>query len=70
VKIDDFFAELKRRNVYKTGVAYAAVGWLLIQIATQVLPFFEIPNSAVRLVLLLIAIGFPIALVSDTTPNF
>ena len=47
-----FFAELKRRNVYKVAVAYAVVGWLLIQVATQVFPFFEIPNWAVRLVVL------------------
>jgi TolB-like protein/Tfp pilus assembly protein PilF len=59
----NFFAELKRRNVYKVAVAYAVVGWLLVQIATQVFPFFEIPNWAVRLVVLLIIIGFPIALV-------
>ena len=58
-----FFAELKRRNVYKVAVAYAVVGWLLIQIATQVFPFFEIPNWAVRLVVLLLIIGFPVALI-------
>ena len=58
-----FFAELKRRNVYKVAVAYAVVGWLLVQIATQVFPFFEIPNWVVRLVVLAIMIGFPIALV-------
>src|SRR5437667_1644673 len=59
----NFFAELKRRNVYKVAVAYAVVAWLLIQVATQVFPFFEVPNWAVRLVVLLIVIGFPIALV-------
>jgi TolB-like protein/Tfp pilus assembly protein PilF len=59
----NFFAELKRRNVYKVAVAYAIVGWLLVQVATQVFPFFEIPNWAVRLVVLLIIVGFPIALV-------
>ncbi len=58
-----FLAELKRRNVYKVGVAYAVVAWLLIQIATQVFPFFEIPNWAVRLVVLLLILGFPVALV-------
>jgi TolB-like protein/Tfp pilus assembly protein PilF len=58
-----FFAELKRRNVYKVAVAYAVVGWLLVQVATQVFPFFEIPNWAVRLVVLAIVIGFPVALV-------
>ncbi len=59
----NFFSELKRRNVYKVAVAYAVVGWLLIQVATQVFPFFEIPNWVVRLVVLLIVLGFPIALV-------
>jgi TolB-like protein/cytochrome c-type biogenesis protein CcmH/NrfG len=58
-----FFAELKRRNVYKVAVAYAVVGWLIAQIATQIFPFLEIPNWAIRLVILLIVIGFPIALV-------
>lgn len=60
---EKFFTELKRRNVYKVAVAYVVVAWLLIQVATQVFPFFEIPNWAVRLVVLLIIIGFPIALV-------
>ncbi len=63
MNLSNFFAELKRRNVYKVAVAYAVVGWLLVQIATQVFPFFEIPNWAVRLVVLAIVIGFPIALV-------
>src|SRR6516165_2262840 len=58
-----FFAELKRRNVYKVAVVYAIVGWLSIQIATQVFPFLEIPNWVVRLVIVAVAIGFPIALV-------
>jgi TolB-like protein len=58
-----FFAELKRRNVYKVAVAYAVVGWLLIQIATQVFPFFEIPNWAIRMIVLLIILGFPVAVV-------
>jgi len=62
VNASNFLAELKRRNVYKVAVAYAVVSWLLIQIATQVFPFFEIPNWAVRLVVLLVVIGFPIAL--------
>lgn len=58
-----FFSELKRRNVYKVAVAYAVVAWLLIQIATQVFPFFEIPNWAVRLVVLVLVVGFPVALI-------
>jgi len=63
MKIDNFFAELKRRNVYKVAVAYAVVAWLLMQISSQIFPFFEIPNWAVRLVVLLLIIGFPIALI-------
>ena len=59
----NFFAELKRRNVYKVAIAYAVVAWLLMQIATQVFPFLEIPNWAIRLVIMLVVIGFPIALV-------
>ncbi len=58
-----FFSELKRRNVYKVAIAYAVVAWLLMQIATQVFPFLEIPNWAIRLVIMLIVIGFPIALI-------
>jgi TolB-like protein/Tfp pilus assembly protein PilF len=63
VNTKNFFAELRRRNVYKVAIAYGVVAWLLIQVATQVFPFFDIPNWTVRLVVLLIVIGFPIALV-------
>ena len=63
MKPASFFSELKRRNVYKVTIAYAVVSWLLIQVATQVFPFFEIPNWAVRLVVLLLVIGFPIAFI-------
>ena len=59
----NFFVELRRRNVYRVGVAYGVVSWLLIQIATQVFPFFEIPNWATRMVIVLLLLGFPIALV-------
>src|SRR5881396_2132252 len=58
-----FFGELKRRNVYKVAIAYGVVAWLLIQVATQVFPFFEIPNWVVRFVVLVIIIGFPVALI-------
>jgi TolB-like protein len=58
-----FFAELRRRHVYRVAIAYAVVAWLLIQVATQVFPFFEIPNWVVRLVVLLTVLGFPVALV-------
>src|SRR5437764_9316446 len=59
----ELFGELKRRNVYKVAVAYGVVAWLLIQIATQVFPFFEIPHWSVRLVVLLLILGFPVALI-------
>ncbi len=59
----NFFGELKRRNVYKVAIAYAVVAWLLMQVASQIFPFFEIPNWAVRLVVLVLIIGFPIALI-------
>jgi TolB-like protein len=57
-----FFAELKRRKVYRVAVAYAVVSWLLIQIATQTFPYFEIPLWVGRLVIVLLALGFPVAL--------
>jgi len=63
MNLGNFFAELKRRNVYKVAIAYAVVAWLLMQIASQIFPFFEIPNWAVRLVVLLLVIGFPVALI-------
>jgi len=71
--VKSFFAELKRRKVHRVAIAYAVAAWLLIQIATQVFPFFEIPNWAVRLVVLLLVLGFPIALtlswIFDLTPQ-
>jgi TolB-like protein/cytochrome c-type biogenesis protein CcmH/NrfG len=63
MKPRNFFAELKRRNVYPVATAYAVVAWLLIQIATQTFPFFEVPNWVVRLVVLLLILGFPVALI-------
>ncbi len=69
----NFFAELKRRNVYRVAVAYAVVGWLLIQVATQTFPFFEVPNWVVRAIILVLLLGFPVALVLawayDITPE-
>ena len=58
----NFLAELKRRNVYRAAVAYGVVAWFLTQLTTQVFPFFEIPNSAVRFVVIALAVGFPIAM--------
>ena len=56
------FGELRRRNVYRAAVPYGVMAWFLTQLTTQVFPFFEIPNSAVRLVVIALAIGFPIAM--------
>src|SRR4051812_7604766 len=58
-----FFSELKRRNVYKVAVAYVVISWLVIQVATQVFPFFDVPSWAVRLVVILLVLGFPVVLV-------
>jgi len=62
VKIDNFFAELKRRNVYKVAVAYIVAGWALAQGIAQVLPVFDTPNWLIRLLVVLIILGLPIAL--------
>ena len=58
----NIFTELKRRNVYRAAVAYGVVAWFLTQLTTQVFPFFEIPNSAMRFVVIALAVGFPIAM--------
>jgi TolB-like protein/Tfp pilus assembly protein PilF len=63
VNFRSFLAELKRRRVYSVAVAYVVVAWLLIQVATQVFPFFDIPNWVVRLIVLLTIVGFPVSLV-------
>ncbi|PYK38076.1 MAG: hypothetical protein DME49_09120 [Verrucomicrobia bacterium] len=59
----NFFAELKRRKVYSVAVTYAVAGWALAQGIAQVLPVFDIPNWVVRLIVLLIVLGFPVALI-------
>jgi hypothetical protein len=59
----NFFVELKRRNVYKVGVAYIVAGWALSQGIAQVFPVFDVPNRVVRLLVLLIIVGLPVALV-------
>jgi TolB-like protein/Flp pilus assembly protein TadD len=59
----NFFAELKRRNVFRAGAFYAACAWLLVQVATQVFPIFHISEWVVRWIILAAAIGFPFWLV-------
>ncbi len=63
MKIDTFFAELKRRNVYKVAIAYIVGGWALSQGVAQVFPVFDVPSSAIRAIVLLIILGLPVALV-------
>ena len=69
----NFLIELKRRNVYRAAVAYGVVAWFLTQLTTQVLPLFEIPNSAMRFVVVALVVGFPIAMllawVYELTPE-
>jgi TolB-like protein/Flp pilus assembly protein TadD len=69
----NFFAELKRRNVYKVAVAYAVIAWLLIQAASILFPTFEAPSWVMKVFVAIVALGFPIALVLawafDLTPG-
>jgi TolB-like protein/Flp pilus assembly protein TadD len=71
--LKQFFVELKRRKVYRVAVGYIVVAWVLVQVATQVFPFFEVPNWTVRLVILGLCLGFPIAVILawayDITPT-
>jgi hypothetical protein len=59
----DFFAELKRRNVYKVAVAYAVVSWLLIQAASILFPTFEAPPWVMKVFVTILVLGFPVALI-------
>src|SRR6516165_6512675 len=63
MKAGSFFAELRRRNVYKVAVAYIVAGWALSQGIAQVFPVFDVPNWIIRLFVILIIVGLPIALV-------
>src|SRR3984893_15519646 len=62
VNAETFFAELKRRKVYSVAIAYVVAGWALAQGIAQVLPVFDIPNWVIRLLVVLIVIGLPVAL--------
>src|SRR4030095_5644686 len=59
----NFLGEVKRRKVYKVAVAYIFGGWALSQGLAQVLPIFDVPNWVTRLIVVLIVVGFPIALI-------
>ena len=73
VNAPKFFRELKRRKVYRVAAAYTVLAWLVIQVVTQTLPFLEVPQWAIRLVIVLLILGFPLALVLswlfDLTPQ-
>ena len=69
-----FLSELKRRQIYRGGVMYVVAGWVIVQVVTTVFPYFDIPSWAIRLVVVAIMLGFPIALVAlwmfeSTLPN-
>ena len=63
MNLSNFLSELKRRNVYKVAIAYIVAGWALSQGIAQVFPVFDIPNWAIRMIVLLIVVGFPVAVV-------
>ncbi|MFZ2236854.1 MAG: hypothetical protein WBP11_07330 [Dokdonella sp.] len=58
----NLITELKQRNVYRAATLYAATGWLLVQITTQVLPFFDVPNWVERIIVIAVFAGFPVAM--------
>jgi len=64
-----FLAELKRRNVYKVAVAYIVAGWALSQGIAQVFPVFDVPNWTIRLIVVLVISGLPVALVPGPMPT-
>jgi TolB-like protein/tetratricopeptide (TPR) repeat protein len=73
VKIDNFFAELKRRKVFKVGAAYLVVAWLLVQAASIGFPAFDAPPWVLRIFILIALLGFPVTVVMawvfDLTPQ-
>ena len=58
-----FWGEVKRRNVFKVAVAYSVVGWILVEVATTVLPTFDAPRWVVQVFTFLILAGLPVALI-------
>src|SRR5947207_4146999 len=73
MKLSSFFAELRRRNVFKVGAAYLIVAWLAVQAASIGFPAFDAPPWALRIFILIALLGFPIAVVMawvfDITPE-
>ncbi|MEE8250183.1 MAG: hypothetical protein V3R24_00450, partial [Gemmatimonadales bacterium] len=58
-----FFGELRRRNVVRVAVAYAIVGWILVEVSATVLPIFEAPDWIVQVLTFFVILGFPLALI-------
>jgi len=71
--VKQFFVELKRRKVYRVAVAYIVGAWVLVQVVTQVFPYFDVPTWEIRIVILALCLGFPVAVVLawvfDITPS-
>ena len=72
-RVKQFFVELKRRKVYRVAVAYIVGAWVLVQVVTQVFPYFDVPTWEIRIVILALCLGFPVAVVLawvfDITPS-
>src|SRR6476660_5953833 len=58
-----FFQELQRRKVYRVAAAYVVAAGFIIQISSAVFPAWEMPNWTLRLVIVLLLVGFPVALI-------
>jgi hypothetical protein len=65
-----FLEELKRRRVWRVAVAYAVSGWLLVQIATQIFPIFHMPDWTAQIVVLLVVLGFPVAVLASPAAGY
>src|ERR1700736_2794328 len=63
MNLQNLFGQMKRRHVYRVAIAYAFGGWALAQGIAQVFPVFDVPNWVIRLLVVLIVIGFPVALI-------
>jgi len=61
---NSFFSELKRRQIYRGGVMYVVAGWVIVQVSTTLFPIFNIPEWSIRLVVVALMLGFPLALVA------
>jgi TolB-like protein len=71
--MNSFFRELKERKVYRVALGYGVVAWLVVQIASTVLPTFHVPEWVLQALTVMVALGFPVALVLawafDVTPS-